>query len=221
MAKKICSRASTSIQRNRLRDHAPPQRMTAWRSTDKHGTHPANACPADEQDVRPHGTRPNRNAARENETSDRSPHNNLADRTNFFSPDVAHQVYDDPRAAPPMEGWGRFAAPHAAVLASDVTVPGGPPALSRWIDIGVGPSTASSDAPPHGRCRYNSGSERTTAGNDDRSPSADSVATRSDKRVLARSNDLEHPEVGPRELLSRKVKSRIEADDFNPRRLFS
>jgi hypothetical protein len=92
-----------------------------------------------------------------------------------------------------------------------VTVPGGPLALSRWIDTGVVLSTAASDAPPPGTLRRNSKSEHTTAGNDGRSPSAGNIATRCDKWELASSNDLKDPEEGPRELSSRKVKSRIEA----------
>ena len=124
------------------------------------GRHLANACPADEQDARPDDIRPNRNAARENETSDRSLHSNLADRTKIFFPD---DVSDDPRTPAPAVGSGRFAVSHAAALASDAIVPGVAPALSRWIDTGVGLSTTASDVPPPGTLRCNNASERKTA----------------------------------------------------------
>jgi hypothetical protein len=74
--------------------------------------------------------------------------------------------------------------------------------------------------PPSGTLRCNSASEHTTAGNGSRSLSAGSIATRYDKRVLANSNVLKDSEEGPRELLSRKVKSRTEGHHFSPRRLF-
>jgi hypothetical protein len=74
--------------------------------------------------------------------------------------------------------------------------------------------------PPPGTLRCNSASEHTTAGNGSRSLSEGSIATRYDKRVLASSNVLKDAEEGPRELLSRKVKSRTEGHHFSPRRLF-
>jgi hypothetical protein len=85
MAHKIHLLASVSILRNRIRDHAPPCHRIPRPSTGTSGTHPANVCPADEQDVRPHDIRLNRNAAGENATTDGSPHSNLADRTEIFS----------------------------------------------------------------------------------------------------------------------------------------
>ena len=181
------------------------------------GRHLANVCPADGQDVRPHDKRSNRNAAGENETSDRSLHSNLADRTKIFFPD---DVRDDPRTPFPAEGSGRLAVSHAAALASDVIVPGASHALSRWIDNGIVPSTTASAAPPPGTLRCNNASEHKTAQNSTRIPSAGSNAARCDRRELVRSNALRHPEEGPRELLSRKVKPRIEGANFSPRRLF-
>lgn len=184
------------------------------------GRHLANVCPADEQDVRPHDIRPNRNAARENETNDRTLHSNLADRTKSFFPDAVGDDDDDPRTCFLAEVSRRSAVSHAAAHASDAIVPAESHALSRCSDTGVVLSTTATDAPPPGTFRCNRGSEHRPAENDNHIPSAGSFATRSDRRGLVRSNVLKHPEEGPRELLSRKVKSRIEAPNFNPRRLF-
>jgi len=209
---------TTSIPRKRIRDRAHPRCGTPRPSTDMPSRHLASVCPANEQDVRPHDIRPNRNAARENETSDRSLHSNPADRTRILFPDA---VSDDPRTCSSMQVSGRSAVSHAAALANDGIVPDELHARFRCIDTGVVLSTTASDATPPGTPRCNSGSEHTTAGNGSRSLSAGSIATRCDKRVLASSNVLKDAEEGPRELLSRKVKSRTEANDFSPRRLFT
>jgi len=109
--------------------------MIPRRSTDTRGKHLANVSPADEQDVKPYGIRPNRNAARENDSNDRSPHNIPADRTKIFFPDGGS---DDPRASLPAENSRRlaensrrFLVALAAALAGDVIVPDAPLALSR------------------------------------------------------------------------------------------
>jgi hypothetical protein len=123
--------------------------MIPSRSADTRGTHLANVSAADEQDVRPHGISPSRNAARENDSNDRSPHSTPADRTNIFFP---NDEPDDPRASsrahgsrrleedsppfaedsPPFgEGSPPFAFALAAVLAGDVIVPGELLALYR------------------------------------------------------------------------------------------
>ena len=214
---KIRPRVTSSIPRKRIRDRAPPSHMIPRCATDTRGRHLANACPADEQDVRPYDIRPNRNAARGNVASERSLHSNLADRTRIFCPDA---VSDDPRTSSPVLGSGKSAVSLAAALANDAIVPGELHALSRCIDNAGVLSTTASDAPQPGTLRCNSGSEHTTAGNGSRSPSEGSIATRCDKRVLASSNVLKDAEEGPRELLSRKVKSRIEGHHFSPRRLF-
>jgi len=119
-----------------------------------------------------------------------------------------------------VQGSGKSAVSHAAALANDAIVPDELHALFRCVDTVAVLSTVASDAPPPGTLRCNSGSEHTTAGNGSRSLSAGSIATRCDKRVLESSNVLKDAEEGPRELLSRKVKSRIEGHDFSPRRLF-
>jgi hypothetical protein len=217
---KIRPRVTSSIPRKRIRDRAHPRRRTPRPATDTPCRHLASACPANVQDVRPHDIRPNRNAARENVASDRSLHSNLADRTKTFCPDAEHDVNDDPRPLFPVQPSGQSAASHAAARANDATVPDELHALFHCLDTAVGLSTTASDVPPPGTLHCNSGSEHTTAGNGCRSLSAGSIATRCDKRVLASSNVLKDPEEGPRELLSRKVKSRTEGHHFSPRRLF-
>lgn len=176
--------------------------------TDTPSRHFANVSPADEQDVKPHDIRPNRNAGRENVTSDRRLHNNPADRTKNFFPD---DVSDDPRRHSPAEDSGKSAVSQAAALASDAIVPVESHGLFRCTDTGVELSTPASDGPTPGKPGCNSGSEHRTAEIGSCIPSAGSFATRCDRPELARSHVLKDPEEGPRELLSRKVKSRIEA----------
>jgi hypothetical protein len=217
---KIRPRVTRSIPRKRIRDRAHPKRRTSRPATDTPSRHLASVCPANEQDVRPHDIRPNRNAARENGACDRSLHSNLADRTRSFFPNPEHDVSDDPRTGSPVPDSGKFDVSHADARANDAIVPDELHALFRCIDTAVVLSTTASDVPPPGTLHCNSGSEHTTAGNGSRSLSAGSIATRYDKRVLANSNVLKDPEEGPRELLSRKVKSRTEGHHFSPRRLF-
>jgi hypothetical protein len=217
---KIRPRVTRSIPRKPIRGRAHPKRRAPRPATDTPSRHLASVDPANEQDVRPHDIRPNRNAARENVASDRSLHSNLADRTKTFCPDAEHDVNDDPRTPSPLQRSGPSAASHAAARANDAIVPDELHAPFRCIDTAVVLSTTASDVPPPGTLHCNSASEHTTAGNGSRSLSAGSIATRCDKRVLASSNVLKDAEKGPRELLSRKVKSRIEGRHFSPRRLF-
>ena len=193
--------------------------MIPRRSTDIRGRHLANVCPANEQDVRPLDIRPNRNAARENATSDRSLHNNPADRTEIFFPDDVEEVMTLARLLR-RSVWGRLLFLTLPRSPATRLFPASSHALSRWTDTALGfpllPATrrrlarlAAIAAPSTGRLEI-----------DSRIPSAGSDATRCDRRELVSSNVLKHPEEGPRELLSRKVKSRIEAANFNPRRLF-
>ncbi len=204
MAYKIRLPANVSIQRNRITDHAPSSGKIPRPSKGTRGTHLANVCHADEQDVRPLDIRPNRNAARENAMGDRSLHSSPADRTNIFFPDAVGDDADDPRTHLAAGGLGRSRSSLAAALASDETVLGESHALSRWSDTGVGLSTTANNATPLGILRCNSGSEHRTAENGSRILSAGSFATRYNRRGLVRSNILKHLEEGPRELLSRK-----------------
>jgi hypothetical protein len=119
-----------------------------------------------------------------------------------------------------VEGARPSAVSAAAALANDAIVPGELHALFRCIDTAVVLSTTANAAPLPGMLRCNSGSERTTAKNGSCILSSGSIATRCDRRELARLNVSIDLEEGPRERLSRKVKSRIEAADLNPRRLF-
>jgi hypothetical protein len=182
--------------------------MISSSATGSRSTPPANVVLASEPDVRPRDIRPNRNAARVNGTCDRSLHNNPAGRTKIFFPDAAS---DDPRTRAVAAGSQRPAASHAAALASDALVPVEPHGLSRWRDTVVALSTIASDARLLGTSGCNSNSGHRTVETDGRSPSAGSCANRSDRPELVSPNVLEHLEGGPRELLSRKVKSRIEA----------
>jgi len=204
MASKIRLPASVSIQRNRITDHAPSSGTIPRPSKGTRGTHLANVCHADEQDVRPLDIRPNRNAARENAMSDRSLHSSPADRTNIFFPDAVGDDSDDPRTHLAAEGLRQSRSSLAAALASDETVRGESHALSRWSDTGVVLSTAASNATPLGILRCNSGAEHSTDENGSRTPSAGSFATHCDRWGLVRPNVLKHLEEGPRELLSRK-----------------
>ncbi len=185
------------------------------------GRHLANVGPADERDVRPHDIRPNRNAAKENVSSDRSLHGNLADRTEFFCPVAVEDDSDDPRTWFPTEDSGGSAVYHAAALATAEIVPGELLAPFRWNDTGVVLSTTASDAPPPGTLGCNTDSVHRTVGNGSRIPSADSIATRRDKRELASSSVLKHPEEGPRELcpgrssLGLKVMTSVRGDYFH------
>jgi len=177
-------------------------------ATGSRGTPLANVVLASEPDVRPRDIRPNRNAARENETCDRSLHNNPAGRRKILVPDGAR---DDPRTRAGAADSQRSAAFHAASLASDAFVPVEPHDLSRWRGTAAGLSTAASDARLPGTSGCNSNSGHRTVESDGRTPSAGSCANRCDRSELVSPNVLEHLEGGPRELLSRKVKSRIEA----------
>ncbi len=185
------------------------------------GRHHANVGPADEQDVRPHDIRPNRNAAKENVSSERSLHSNLAERTKFFCPVAVEDDSDDPRTCFPTEDSGGSAVYHAAELATAGIVPDELFAPSRWNDSGVVLSTTASDALPSGTLGCNTDSVHRTVGNGSRIPSADSIAIRCDKRELVSSNVLEHPEEGPRELcpgrssLGLKVMTSIRGDYFH------
>ena len=123
----------------------------------------ANVCLANEQVVRPLGTRLNKNAARESETGDRTPRNSPADRMRFFCPNLADDLRDDPRSPCRAEGWEPFPVSPADELASDAIVPGVELALSHWNDTAVGLSTAASNAPRPGTFRCNSDGEHSAA----------------------------------------------------------
>ena len=217
MVEKIGSQVSASILRNPIRGHGPGKRTTSRHAGDRPHRPLANDLLAAAPDVRPYDTRTNRNAAEANARNDRSFRNSRADRTKIFYPD---NVSDDPRRRSPAEGAGLVAVSHAAVLASDVLVPGERHDLARWHDTDPGLSRAASDARRPGKLGCSNKCEHRPVEIDARIPSASSSATHCDRPELVSSNTLEHLEVGPRELLSRKVKSRIEAANFSPRRFF-
>lgn len=218
MAEKIGSHASASILRNPIRGRGPWKRTTSKQRADRPHTPPANDSHAAAPDVRPYDIRPNRNAAAVNAGSNRRLRSSPADRTKIF---FAGDLSDDPRSPLPAEESGRLAVSHAAALANDALVPGELYDLFRWHDSDAGISRRASDGRPPGRPGCNSKSEHRPVESDAHSPSASNSATRRDRPELVRSNTLEHPGVGPRELVSRKVKSRIEGANFNPRRFIS
>lgn len=163
-------------------------------------------------DVTLRGIRRNRNAAMENAPTARSPHSNPAGRRKFLP---AGGAADDPRTPSPQGSPRISAAPVppslAGALASDATAPVGRLVLARSSDTAVGLSTTSSDAPIPGTRRCSNKPQRTQTGNNCRIPSTGRFANCGDRRELVCSKLLKHAEGGPRELVSRKVKSRIEA----------
>jgi hypothetical protein len=215
MAQKIRFLARVSIQRNPITGCSTSGRAASTPRQDRPNTRLANGSLAAEPHARHCGTRGNRIVAQESAGSDGNLHNNQADRTRIFFPD---DLTDDPRRRPPAEEGKLFAASRAAALASGDTVRAEPHGLARWSGTGLALSTTASDGQRPGRPGCNSGSAHRTAETGSRTPSASSPATRCGRLELESPNDLEHLEVGPRELLSRKVKSRIEAANFNPRR---
>ena len=201
-------------------------------SKDTPGRHLANAVPATEPDVRPHGTRRNRNAAKENAPNERSLHSNRDDRTEFFFLNVVEEDSDDPRMRFPLARRRRVALPVAgprraavvspvAALASDGTARGEPHALSRYGDMPIGRSTSANPEPPNGTLHCNSCCEHTRGGNGSGIPSEGSGATRCGRRELVHSNVLKDAEMGPRELcpgrssLGLKLRTSIRGDSIH------
>ena len=87
--------------------------MLPRRSKDTRGRHLANVVPATEPDVRPHDTRLNRNAAKENASNERSLHSNRDDRTEFSFLNVVEEDSDDPRMRFPVAAPRQAAVPVA------------------------------------------------------------------------------------------------------------
>ncbi len=217
MAEKIGAEARASRLRNPIRGRGLWKGTTSRPPRDTPHTHLANDSRAAAPDVRPYGTRTNRNAEGANVRNDRTFRNSRADRTKIFYPD---NVSDDPRRRSSAEGSQQVPLSHVAALASDAIVPDALHDLARWPDTDPGLSITASDAQLLGRLRCNSVPAHSPVESDGRSLSASNCAIHCDRPELVSSNNSEHLEVGPRELLSRKVKSRIEAANFSPRRFF-
>jgi hypothetical protein len=148
-------------------------------------------------------------------------HSNRAGRTKLF---FQTPSCDDPRAphatSLPRLSPAKFASPSVVAGDNDGTACADAPCPARSPDTAAGPCAPTTAAPPPGNARCNSPSAHSGDESDNRTPPKGRSANAAHTGELVLQQDVVHAGLGPRECASRKVKSRIEAINFNPRRLF-